>query len=396
MRNKSVFSILALLSVVLCASPTLAKKPKKNGAQAPTSTSAASTASQAPQATPSPQEPSVAPGPGCRATSVSVGEAHMCVVVNGKVKCAGSNRNGQIGNGSGGSTDGTPLTEVKLSGATSVSAGVANTCAIVEGGQVKCWGANVMFHSDDAYVATPTAIPGLSGAKKIGTGIDACAILASGQVKCWGEWEWNGKAVDVSGLATGVNSIAMSRLDGCAVVDGAARCGRVRSGVRDVPGVTSGVTSVGSGISHSCAVVNGGVKCWGTNEFGQLGTGGTTQVGAPPTDVPGLTSGVRSVYVGGNVSCAVMTNGGAKCWGENGHGTIGMGETSFAVTKPKDVIGLSKDVVSMSISVDSDGGQACALLSNGKVKCWGRGDSGQMGTGGTDDVLSPTELNLCP
>ena len=81
---------------------------------------------------------------------------------------------------------------------------------------------------------------------------------------------------------------------------------------------TPGVLSIATNGSHTCMVVGapatgtGGVKCWGANWNGQLGDG-TTEERSIPTDVVGLTSGVKTVYVGEFDTCALTATGGDKC-----------------------------------------------------------------------------------
>ena len=112
----------------------------------------------------------------------------------------------------------------------------------------------------------------------------SCAVSSSGGVKCWG--------LNTTGKA------------------GNAGAGSYPSRPVDVTGLTSGVSSVASGDSHSCVVTSsGGVKCWGSNSSGQLGDN-SLENRSTPVDVSGLTSGVSAVSSGGSHSCALTTSGG--------------------------------------------------------------------------------------
>lgn len=377
-----ILSVLAVVPQVATAKP----KEQKKAAQV----EAAPLPAQAESG-----EAVVAAGPGCRATALAAGEAHTCAVVNGRVKCWGGNPAGQIGNDDV-STSPVPVTEVINKGAKSVAAGLLNTCAIVGTGEVKCWGDNVLEHTDHP-AKTPTAMPGgLSGVKEVAVGGSgfACALLGTGQVKCWQDWTHPG-GTDKQGMVTGVTHISVGRYGLCGVVDGAAKCGDWRGEAKVMPGLASGVTSISAGREHACAVVSGGVKCWGTNEYGQLGNGEHSIHSSSPAYVVGLKSGVRSVHVGGDVSCAVLTTGAVKCWGDGANGGTGTGAEQREVVAPKDVIGLASGVVSVSVHSNYTGNSACALLTTGKVKCWGRNDSGQLGNGSTSDALTPVDVNVC-
>jgi alpha-tubulin suppressor-like RCC1 family protein len=127
-------------------------------------------------------------------------------------------------------------------------------------------------------------------------------------------------------------------------------------------------------------MTDGTARCWGENDDGELGNGTSgTDVLAPSTvhgiDGVGNLSGVADVCTGYAHSCARLTDGRVACWGLNGNGQLGIGSTA-ASTVPKvvtDVTGATKLVCGYQ--------HACALESTGKVKCWGDNQYGQIGNG---------------
>jgi alpha-tubulin suppressor-like RCC1 family protein len=152
-------------------------------------------------------------------------------------------------------------------------------------------------------------------------------------------------------------------------------------------GAKADIISLGG--RHSCAVLTDGkVMCWGLNSdgnYGQLGDG-TTTTRNTPVEVSGITSASR-VSLGYSHSCAVLTSGKVMCWGYNYYGQLGDGTTTDRKT-PVEVSGITT-----ASSVFLGYFHSCALLTNGKVMCWGRNNYGQLGDGTTSSRNTPVEVS---
>ncbi|HEY3381090.1 MAG TPA: IPT/TIG domain-containing protein [Vicinamibacterales bacterium] len=289
------------------------------------------------------------------ASGIAAGGSHSCATTaSGGVKCWGSNSYGQVGIGSTGGSRSTPSDVVGLSDAALVGAGSNHTCALTASGAVTCWGYNNYGQLGDGSAtnrSTPVAVSGLaSGATALAAGgSHTCAVTAGGGVKCWG-YNSSGQLGDASTTS--------------------------RSTPVDVTGLASGVVGLAAGYSHTCALTSsGGVKCWGSNYYGQLGDGSTT-TRTTPVDVTSLASGVTAIGAGYYHTCAITTGGGAQCWGQNSSGQLGDGSLVNRST-PVDATGLTSGV----LSIGGGSSHSCALVTGGGVKCWGNDSTGQLGSG---------------
>jgi len=283
---------------------------------------------------------------------------HTCAVtVSGGVKCWGRNHRGQLGNGSTTSSN-VPVDVLTLtSNVRSVTVGVTHSCAVTTSGALKCWGGNSYGElgnqtTSAGATSSPVDVFGLSsGVSMVDAGQWFTCAVHNGAAKCWG-YNWQGYLGD--GTTANKNEPV---------------------GVQDL---SSGVSAIEAGAGNACALASGTLKCWGGNNSGQIGDG-TTDAKFTPTDVLNLGSGVSSFSVGREYVCAVTTAQGAKCWGLNDQGQLGRG-TSGNSSTPVDVSGLTSGVASVS----AGSYHACAVLTNGAARCWGRNDSGQTGGSGSN------------
>jgi predicted outer membrane repeat protein len=155
----------------------------------------------------------------------------------------------------------------------------------------------------------------------------------------------------------------------------------------DVFGLASGVADVSVGHEHACALTTqGGVKCWGQNDYGQLGDG-TNFRRYTPVDVVGLNSGVVAISAGEYHTCAVLGTGGVKCWGSNTDGKLGDGTTQSS-NIPVDVHGLIGSIYKIVLGLN----HTCALSGAGAVQCWGNNWAGQLGDGTNQTSYVPVDV----
>jgi alpha-tubulin suppressor-like RCC1 family protein len=233
---------------------------------------------------------------------LSVATSHTCALVDGgDVYCFGSNYFGELGDGT---TDNTKkaVKAGSISGVKQIATGAEVTCAVLANGDVSCWGMNDMGQLGQGSVdklvhSAPMAVPGPAGpVRSIDASSEAgvvCALLESGTTKCWGE-----KLGDSTGAAT------------------------------------PGATALSVGWKHACVMDDtGGVSCFGSNTKGQLGSSSTA-----PSAAAIAASGVHgatSFAVGGSSSCAVFGDGSFSCWGDDTRGQLGGGQIATSAQTPE-------------------------------------------------------------
>lgn len=146
------------------------------------------------------------------------------------------------------------------------------------------------------------------------------------------------------------------------------------------------VTGFSLGGNHSCAVTtDGAAKCWGLNSSGQLGDGSATRRATPVT-VSGLSSGVKAVAAGTSHSCALLLSGEVRCWGQNTSGQLGNGQIISTNAPVQAIPGAVTEI--------SAGGSGTCVVKNGGAYCWGYNATYRVGNGLSGNVVStPTAVS---
>ena len=284
-----------------------------------------------------------------------------------------------------------------------LDAGAFHTCALLDGGRVRCWGYSA--EGELGYGNTNTVgvgqTPGSAGPVDLGAGRSAvaisagdfhtCAILDDGSVRCWGY----GAA---GRLGYGNTSNVGDRQT-------PASAGPVDLG----PGHTAKAISAGG--AHTCAILDdGSVECWGYGGNGQLGYGNTRNVGdvqtpgsVGPVDLGPGRSAV-AISAGAAHTCAILDNGSVECWGVGGYGRLGYGNGDSVGDKqtPGSVGPVDMGPGRTAVAISAGTLNTCAILDDGTVRCWGYAGLGQDGYANTNtlggspdttpDKLGPVDL----
>ncbi len=327
------------------------------------------------------------------------GDAHTCVLTGqNRVRCWGDNQYGQLGYGNtldvGDAATRLPylIGDVPLPELDPVQqlvAGANHTCALLQSGLLYCWGRNQAGqlgynrtdNLGDGEAVTSFGFVTLGGlATRVAAGgAHTCAIRESGAAKCWGNNQYG--QLGYGNTANVGDNEPVSAANNLAFGSGLT--------LRDLA----------LGAYHTCAVfTSGAVKCWGRGAEGQLGQGTTSSFGDNEqlTTVPlvSLTGTVRKLATGAIHTCALTDAGTLRCWGYGGfgqigqifnhpNGNIGVGGGNWGDQPNELPSNLPSDINTGAAVTDvaSNGHHVCALSSDGRLKCWGSGASGQLGYG---------------
>ena len=316
---------------------------------------------------------------------------NTCALLEGgRVRCWGGNGAGQLGYGhiEDIGDDETPadVGDVMLpEPGVELTMGDSHSCILMADQAVRCWGAggsgqlgyaNTNDIGDDEFPVSITDVPIGGAALEVDAGgTHTCARLDNGKLRCWGAGS-SGQLGYGNTTTIGDDEAPMS--------------------AGDVP-VGGAVIAQATGIGHTCAIIaNGAIRCWGSGSSGQLGYGNVEAIGNDETpssagNVPAIPMGLppttkATALALGFMSCALYEGGEVLCWGGGFSGALGQGTTEnigddeFPATYP------AIDLPDPALSISAGDRHVCALLESQEVYCWGRNGNGQLGYGHTDNI----------
>ena len=351
--------------------------------------------------------------PLARVSKVAVGGSHVCAIADGgRLFCWGANSDGQLGTGDFANRLSAYPLDFSAGHAHEVAAGARHTCVLLTGGEVRCWGANAvgqLGNGSTAPVNTTSSIVSLPS-PALGIFADAessCAVLNSGQLFCWGsnsrrqienspvqnftlpKWvEWASEPV--SRMAGTGSNICAVYASGEAQCKGSGDFGQLGvgtdlqnpTGIVINPNPPSRFNIVAGGGTHLCGTMTDNrLYCWGETRNATL---------YQPTWVHALLDPVIAPSATNYSICALTLNGVVKCsgwisdWyleltGEDGKGTLWSGLDYMPV------VGIQEEVR----LIQGEQLTHCAVTVAGRLYCWGENSGGQLGSGYADRELLP-------
>jgi alpha-tubulin suppressor-like RCC1 family protein len=338
------------------------------------------------------------------AVGVTAGGSHSCAwTEQGNAQCWGANDSGQLGRGTTGAPKSIPK-PVGLDGhVTQLAAGQSHSCALLERGDVRCWGANEssqLATEGDYPRARPRRVRPLPPIRRIVAGYTrSCAITRQGVLLCWGgndshelataDLDVLPRPVKVTDVPQPVDGIALGSEHSCVRARGEVWCrgagekGQLGDGMLSARSTAvralglDQARAVAAGSGHSCAIAGAGgqtVSCWGDNLVGRLGTGHAENRNVPTSlERPEA----EQLALGHFHSCALDTKDRVWCWGSNVSGALGVGDRR-ARNEPTRVTALEGRARGLAT-----GGLHTCAVRKGRVLCWGDNGAGQLGIPGS-------------
>jgi Regulator of chromosome condensation (RCC1) repeat len=337
------------------------------------------------------------------ALAIATGLTHACALLdNHRVKCWGANAYGCLGTGDGDSRgplpakmgNGLPFVDLGAGRtAVAISAGRYTTCAILDTGDVKCWGLRMFTGApakggDDGQAGNQPsdlgdALPALdlgTGRKavKIAQGYDSsCAVLDDGTARCWG----------------GGSPVAPVSIDQThAVIQLAPAFGRVVALFDDGRLSTLmpvGVSSLALADGQKATYVAGSQ----TGACAVLSDGHLACSPAGESVPPGAPADIAAVDLADDHACVLTTTGQVRCWGTDcDH--YPPGTKYWCPDKP---LADGSVVVALGQPATALGAAAldfsCALLADGSVRCWTSFEQCTNAAGGGDVCAVPDQVS---
>ncbi|HXW39021.1 MAG TPA: MBG domain-containing protein, partial [Acidimicrobiales bacterium] len=318
---------------------------------------------------------------GTQYTSMAAGGAHtLGLTTTGQVEAWGSNRQGQLGDGSTDDAD-VPVSVAAPGGTvfSAVAAGSSHSLALTTTGQVLAWGSDVFGQlgdgsTDDSDVPEPvSAPPGVTFVAIAAGGDHSLALSSAGDVYAWGA-NFAGQLGD----GTTTSSDVPVQADTATGTD---------------------FVAIAAGTSFSLALTaTGQVESWGFNGSGELGDGSDTSSTTPTAvSVPsGVT--VRAIAAGADHALALSSMGAVYDWGSDVFGQLATALVDSApVDSPIPVQPLGLPPLATFVAVAGGLDSSYALTSTGVVWTWGGDPDGQLGSGppGVNGV-TPAALDSVP
>jgi len=268
-------------------------------------------------------------------------------------------------------------------GAQQISAD-AHVCAVMSDDSLNCWGQNVWGEVGDGFFNPEP------------TGADAGSVFSSNNFR---PTPYQSRLVtQIRQVAAGGGHTCVLQIAGTIGCWGFAQGGQLGGSASNyntgyggissstpvqVQGINT-ATQVVAGPRHTCALLSSGqAKCWGDSNYPTCITGGYPCSSSVPVLVPGI-SNATSISTGGFHSCALLSTGRVKCWGANWAGQLGDGNRPCGAPSylcPATVGSVEVAGISNAIAVSSGESHNCAILSDRTMKCWGTGADGELGDG---------------